>query len=128
VRNLKRDDRAIVVFVELIADRVTILLEGKTLFEGSMANARADERAIEVYWEDSSAFSRRGPGPALRQRSDAVPARSDSRSCRANVSGGNGAGKTTLLKCLMGAPPMTRGTCWSTRPKYWDGRRIDDRL
>jgi urea transport system ATP-binding protein len=55
VRNLKRDDRAIVVvehdmdFVERIADRVTVLHEGKTLFEGSMANARADERVIEVY-------------------------------------------------------------------------------
>jgi hypothetical protein len=33
-----------------------------------------------------------------------------------------------LLKCLMGALPVTRGTCWSTRPKYWDGPRIDDRL
>jgi urea transport system ATP-binding protein len=55
VKNLKRDDRAIVVvehdmdFVERIADRVTVLHEGKTLFEGSMANARADERVIEVY-------------------------------------------------------------------------------
>lgn len=49
VRNLKRDDRAIVIFVERIADRVTILHEGKTLFEGSIAKARADERAIEVY-------------------------------------------------------------------------------
>jgi len=55
VRNLKRDDRAIIVvehdmeFVERIADRVTVLHEGKTLFEGSMANARTDERVIEVY-------------------------------------------------------------------------------
>jgi len=55
VRGLKRPDRAIVVvehdmdFVERIADRVTVLHEGKTLFEGSMANARADERVIDVY-------------------------------------------------------------------------------
>ena len=55
VRNLKRSDRAIMViehdmdFVERIADRVTVLHEGKTLFEGSMANARADERVVDVY-------------------------------------------------------------------------------
>jgi urea transport system ATP-binding protein len=55
VRHLKRSDRAIVVvehdmdFVERIADRVTVLHEGRTLFEGSMANARADERVIDVY-------------------------------------------------------------------------------
>ena len=55
VRGLKRDDRAIVIvehdmdFVEKVADRVTVLHEGRTLFEGSMANARADERVIEVY-------------------------------------------------------------------------------
>jgi urea transport system ATP-binding protein len=55
VRSLKRPDRAIVVvehdmdFVERIADRVTVLHEGKTLFEGSMVNAKADERVIDVY-------------------------------------------------------------------------------
>ena len=55
VRSLKRPDRAIIVvehdmdFVERIADRVTVLHEGKTLFEGSMANARADERVVDVY-------------------------------------------------------------------------------
>jgi urea transport system ATP-binding protein len=55
VRSLKRPDRAIVVvehdmdFVEQIADRVTVLHEGRTLFEGSMANARADERVVDVY-------------------------------------------------------------------------------
>lgn len=55
VRSLKRSDRAIVMvehdmdFVEQIADRVTVLHEGKTLFEGSMANARADARVIDVY-------------------------------------------------------------------------------
>jgi urea transport system ATP-binding protein len=55
VRGLKRPDRAIVVvehdmdFVERIADRVTVLHEGKTLFEGSMAHARADERVVDVY-------------------------------------------------------------------------------
>ena len=55
VRGLSRLDRAIVVvehdmdFVERIADRVTVLHEGKTLFEGSMANARADERVQDVY-------------------------------------------------------------------------------
>jgi urea transport system ATP-binding protein len=55
VRSLKRSDRAIVVvehdmdFVERIADRVTVLHEGRTLFEGSMANAKADARVIDVY-------------------------------------------------------------------------------
>jgi urea transport system ATP-binding protein len=55
VRSLKRSDRAIVVvehdmeFVERIADRVTVLHEGRTLFEGSMANAKADTRVIDVY-------------------------------------------------------------------------------
>ena len=55
VRNLRRSDRAIIVvehdmdFVERIADRVTVLHEGRTLFEGSMANARVDERVVDVY-------------------------------------------------------------------------------
>jgi urea transport system ATP-binding protein len=55
VRALRRDDRAIIVvehdmdFVEKIADRVTVLHEGRTLFEGSMANAKADERVKDVY-------------------------------------------------------------------------------
>jgi urea transport system ATP-binding protein len=55
VRSLKRPDRAIVVvehdmdFVEQIADRVTVLHEGRTLFEGSMANVRADQRVVDVY-------------------------------------------------------------------------------
>jgi urea transport system ATP-binding protein len=55
VRDLRRADRAIIVvehdmdFVERIADRVTVLHEGRTLFEGSMANARADERVKDVY-------------------------------------------------------------------------------
>jgi urea transport system ATP-binding protein len=55
VRDLRRPDRAIIVvehdmdFVERIADRVTVLHEGRTLFEGSMANARADERVKDVY-------------------------------------------------------------------------------
>jgi urea transport system ATP-binding protein len=55
VHGLKRSDRAVVVvehdmdFVERIADRVTVLHEGRTLFEGTMANARADERVVDVY-------------------------------------------------------------------------------
>lgn len=55
VRSLRRPDRAIIVvehdmaFVETIADRVTVLHEGRTLFEGSMAGARADQRVIDVY-------------------------------------------------------------------------------
>ncbi len=36
-------------FVELIADRVTVLHEGRTLFEGSMDKVRADESVVEVY-------------------------------------------------------------------------------
>jgi urea transport system ATP-binding protein len=55
VRKLRRPDRAIVVvehdmdFVEQIADRVTVLHEGRTLFEGSMLDARADARVVDVY-------------------------------------------------------------------------------
>ena len=55
VRGLVRPDRAVVVvehdmdFVERIADRVTVLHEGRTLFEGSMANVRGDRRVIDVY-------------------------------------------------------------------------------
>jgi urea transport system ATP-binding protein len=55
VRKLKRADRAIVIvehdmdFVEKVADRVTVLHEGRTLSEGSMAHARADDRVIDVY-------------------------------------------------------------------------------
>ncbi len=55
VRGLVRPDRAVVVvehdmdFVERIADRVTVLHEGRTLFEGSMAEARADARVVDVY-------------------------------------------------------------------------------
>ncbi|MBR1159143.1 ABC transporter ATP-binding protein [Bradyrhizobium elkanii] len=55
VRKLRRADRAIVVvehdmdFVERIADRVTVLHEGRTLFEGLMADARANERVKDVY-------------------------------------------------------------------------------
>jgi urea transport system ATP-binding protein len=55
VRKLRRPDRAIVVvehdmdFVEQIADRVTVLHEGRTLFEGSMQDARTDARVVDVY-------------------------------------------------------------------------------
>ncbi|MBY0382974.1 MAG: urea ABC transporter ATP-binding protein UrtD [Xanthobacteraceae bacterium] len=55
VRSLRSPQRAIIVvehdmdFVDRIADRVTVLHEGRTLFEGSMANARTDERVMEVY-------------------------------------------------------------------------------
>lgn len=55
VRSLRSPDRAIIVvehdmdFVDRIADRVTVLHEGKTLFEGSMADARVNERVMEVY-------------------------------------------------------------------------------
>jgi urea transport system ATP-binding protein len=55
VRSLVRPDCAIVVvehdmdFVERIADRVTVLHEGRTLFEGSMDKVRADAAVHEVY-------------------------------------------------------------------------------
>ncbi|MCJ2057636.1 ATP-binding cassette domain-containing protein [Methylobacterium sp. J-048] len=55
IRSLRRPDRAILViehdmgFVEAIADRVTVLHEGRTLYEGSMAGARAEPRVIEVF-------------------------------------------------------------------------------
>ena len=55
IRALRRPDRAIVViehdmaFVEAIADRVTVLHEGRTLYEGGMRGAQADTRVIEVF-------------------------------------------------------------------------------
>lgn len=55
IGQLRAPDRAIVVvehdmdFVERIADRVTVLHEGRTLFEGAMADARRDARVIDVY-------------------------------------------------------------------------------
>jgi urea transport system ATP-binding protein len=55
VRALRRPDRAIIVvehdmgFVEQIADKVTVLHEGRTLFEGPMSRVRADPRVVEVY-------------------------------------------------------------------------------
>lgn len=55
IRALKSPERAIIVvehdmdFVETVADRVTVLHEGRTLFEGSMARARADARVVDVY-------------------------------------------------------------------------------
>ncbi len=55
VTSLRGPGRSIVVvehdmdFVERVADTVTVLHEGRTLFEGSMAAARADARVIEVY-------------------------------------------------------------------------------
>ena len=55
IRRLRRPDRAILViehdmaFVEAVADRVTVLHEGRTLYEGSMPGARADARVIEVF-------------------------------------------------------------------------------
>ncbi|KNY20227.1 ATP-binding cassette domain-containing protein [Methylobacterium sp. ARG-1] len=55
IRALRRPDRVILViehdmnFVEAIADRVTVLHEGRTLYEGSMPGARRDARVIEVF-------------------------------------------------------------------------------
>ena len=55
VRSLRTPGRSIVVvehdmdFVEQVADQVTVLHEGRTLFDGSMAAARADARVVEVY-------------------------------------------------------------------------------
>ena len=55
VRSLRSPGRSIVVvehdmdFVERVADQVTVLHEGRTLFDGSMADARQDARVIEVY-------------------------------------------------------------------------------
>lgn len=55
VRSLRAPGRSIVVvehdmdFVEQVADQVTVLHEGRTLFDGSMADARTDPRVIEVY-------------------------------------------------------------------------------
>ena len=54
VRSLRTPSRSIVVehdmaFVEQVADQVTVLHEGRSLFEGRMAAARADPRVIEVY-------------------------------------------------------------------------------
>lgn len=55
VKSLRGPGRSIVVvehdmdFVEQVADEVTVLQDGRTLFEGSMAAARQDPRVIEGY-------------------------------------------------------------------------------
>jgi len=55
VRSLRDPARAVILvehdmdFVERVADRVTVLHEGATLFEGSMAAARTDPRVVETY-------------------------------------------------------------------------------
>ena len=55
VRRLRSPDRAIIVvehdmdFVEQIADLVTVLDQGTTLFEGDMKAARTDPRVLDVY-------------------------------------------------------------------------------
>ncbi len=55
VASLRSPERAIVVvehdmgFVEKIADRVTVMHEGRSLFEGPMAAVRSDARVIDVY-------------------------------------------------------------------------------
>jgi urea transport system ATP-binding protein len=55
VRRLRSPDRAIIVvehdmdFVEQIADLVTVLDQGATLFEGDMKAARTDPRVLDVY-------------------------------------------------------------------------------
>ena len=55
IRRLRSPERAILViehdmdFVEEIADRVTVLHGGDPIFEGRMADARADARVREVY-------------------------------------------------------------------------------
>lgn len=55
VRSLRSPARSIVViehdmdFVEQVADVVSVLHEGRLLFEGSMADARADRSVIDVY-------------------------------------------------------------------------------
>ncbi len=55
VRRLRAPDRAVLViehdmsFVEDIADRVTVLHEGRPIFEGQMADARQDPLVRQVY-------------------------------------------------------------------------------
>lgn len=55
IATLRSPDRAIVVvehdmdFVERVANRVTVLHEGRTLFAGTMADARRDRQVIDVY-------------------------------------------------------------------------------
>jgi urea transport system ATP-binding protein len=55
IGRLRRPDRAILViehdmnFVEAVADKVTVLHEGRTLYEGGMQGARRDARVIEVF-------------------------------------------------------------------------------
>ena len=55
VRALRSPERSIIViehdmdFVEQVADAVTVLHEGRCLFEGSMSEARQDRSVIEVY-------------------------------------------------------------------------------
>ena len=116
VRSLKRPDRAIVVvehdmdFVERIADRVTVLHEGKTFSKAQWPMHGPTSASSTYIWDDTMRFrvegldQHYGSAQVLRR----VGLRDLPGECLA-VLGRNGAGKTTLLKCLMGVLPVTRG-------------------
>ena len=112
-----------------LADRVTVMNDGKVLFEGNAADARSSEAVREIYIGSGTAAlaatargsSERAAAPALLAL-DAVDAFYGKSHIIKNVSltvhereivallGRNGAGKSTLLKTIIGTVPPAMGT------------------
>ena len=112
-----------------LADRVTVMNDGKVLFEGNAADARSSEAVREIYIGSGTAAlaatargsSERAAAPALLAL-DAVDAFYGKSHIIKNVSltvhereivallGRNGAGKSTLLKTIIGTVAPSNGS------------------
>ncbi len=112
-----------------LADRVTVMNDGKILFEGSATDARGSEAVREIYIGSGTAAlaatahgsAERAAAPALLTL-DAIDAFYGKSHIIKNVAltvheheivallGRNGAGKSTLLKTIIGTVSATEGT------------------
>jgi branched-chain amino acid transport system ATP-binding protein len=112
-----------------LADRVTVMNDGKVLFDGNAADARASEAVREIYIGSGTAAlaatahgsAERAAAPALLTL-DAVDAFYGKSHIIKSVGltvheheivallGRNGAGKSTLLKTMIGTVPPANGT------------------
>ncbi|HZA96312.1 MAG TPA: branched-chain amino acid ABC transporter ATP-binding protein/permease [Burkholderiaceae bacterium] len=112
-----------------LADRVTVMNDGKVLFDGNAADARASEAVREIYIGSGTAAlaatahggAERSLAPALLTL-DAVDAFYGKSHIIKSVGltvheheivallGRNGAGKSTLLKTIVGTVPPANGT------------------
>ena len=112
-----------------LADRVTVMNDGKVLFDGSAADARLSQAVREIYIGSGTAAlaatargsAERASAPALLTL-DAIDAFYGKSHIIKDVAltvheheivallGRNGAGKSTLLKTIIGIVPPARGT------------------